>query len=348
MKYNRASMWMSRIVDKGRTYVDNPLLAGVLTIGWLPAALTLIAVDIQQATTMFLIGQFLACIAVVVAPFDIWYYDERLSPQFFEDIDNVITDGEKETLDELATRYDTYYARYWWVSTLPWLVLVTAVYVTGLDYFATQGITTLLERAAYFGFFLYWLLIAGLRTHSVIITNLAIRAFAKRVDLDIDPLHPDGLGGLSTVGNLAIRTTLIISSGSFALPLALQLAAHLRYEEVIYAGIGLFVVLTALNFIYPTYVVNRRAQAVREEMLEERRNRIRELENSIALPNQEDAEFQNHDLIQMEIQRARRDYEDYKNVTLYPLSIGIIIRLVSSVLLPIFFTLFDYLISRML
>lgn len=347
MEHNRDTIWMSQAVERGRTYIDSPLLAGLFTIGWIPAALTLVAVDVDEASSLFLVGQFLACVAVVIAPYDVWYYDERLLPQFFEDIDEVTTGDEARTVDELADRYDAFYSRYWWLTTVPWLVLVVLVFVNGLEYFAAQGITTPIEQAAYFGFFLYWLLIAGLRSHAVITTLLVIRSFANRIDLDIDPLHPDGLGGLSTVGNLAIQTTVIISSGSFALPLAFELAAHLRYEEVIYVGVGLFVLLVAFNFVYPTYRVNRRAQSVRERKLEDRRKRIRELEDRVSVPGEDDTVTpRNHDLIQMEIQRARRDYEDYQNVTLYPLSIGIIVRLVSSVLLPILFIVFDVLISR--
>ncbi|AXG06743.1 hypothetical protein DU500_10060 [Haloplanus rubicundus] len=353
MQYNARSLWVSRIVDWGRGYVDRPFLVAFVTLGWIPIVTSAVALDPSEASTAFLVGQALACLMVVPAPFDVWYYDERLLPKFFDDIQLITAASDYDTLERLATRFDTYYVKYWWVSTLVWVVLVLTVFVVGQDYFQAQGITTLVERGAYLGFFCYWLLFAGLRSHGGLITVFVIYAFAEEVTLDVDPLHPDGLGGLSTVGTFAIRMTVITSLGSLALPLSFQIANHIAYEEVVYIGVALFVLLVALNFIYPTYKVNRRAQELREEMLDAHRERIRKLEDRLALlatdgetelPDDDLAET-NDELLELEIRRARREFDDYQNVQLYPLSIGIITRLVSSILLPVLFILFELFIT---
>lgn len=364
MEYNATSLWVSRIVDRAREYVRSPLLAGLCTMGWIPVAASVVAVDPAEASTAFLVGQALACLMVVSAPFDVWYYDERLLPQFFDDIERITAEADRLSLRSLATRYDTYYSRYWWVSALVWAVLVLLVFVVGQDYFRSQGVTTPIERGAYLVFFCYWLLFAGLRSHGGLLTVLVIRAFSERISLDIDPLHPDGLGGLSTVGTFAIRMTLIISLGSLALPLSFQIASHIAYAELVYAGVALFVLLVALNFVYPTYKVNRQAQKLRERMLDTQRERIRRLEDRLALlhdgaaadalpavdppeeglPDDPVAEMDD-ELLELEIRRARREFEDYQSVQLYPLSIGIITRLISSILLPIFFIVFELFIT---
>lgn len=353
MEYNETSLWVSRIVDRTRRYAGRPSVAAFLTMGWIPIACSVVALDPSEASTAFLVGQALACLMVVPAPFDVWYYDERLLPQFFDDIELITATESHDTLRRLATRYDRYYSRYWWVSTLIWVGLVLTVFVVGQGYFRSQGITTLVERGAYLGFFCYWLLFAGLRSHGAVITVFVIHAFAEGVELDVDPLHPDGLGGLSTVGTFAIRMTVITSLGSLALPLSFQIANHIAYAEVVYVGVALFVLLVALNFVYPTYKVNRRAQELREEMLDAHRERIRKLESRLALlakegeadlPDDELAET-NDELLELEIRRARREFEDYQSVQLYPLSIGIITRLASSILLPVLFILFELFIT---
>jgi len=352
MEYNATSLWVSRIVDWGRGYVDRPFLVAFLLMGWIPVVCSVVALDPSEASTAFLVGQALACLMVVPAPFDVWYYDERLLPKFFDDIELITATESHDALDRLAKRYDTYYAKYWWVSTLVWVALVLTVFVVGQDYFRAQGIDTLVERGAYLGFFCYWLLFAGLRSHGGLITVFVIRAFAEEVTLDVDPLHPDGLGGLSTVGTFAIRMTIITSLGSLALPLSFQVASHIAYEEVVYVGVALFVLLVALNFLYPTYKVNRRAQDLREKMLDSHRERIRKLEERLALLTEGEADLPddtlaetNDELLELEIRRARREYEDYQNVQLYPLSIGIITRLVSSILLPVCFILFELFVT---
>ena len=377
--YHEKAVWLSRLVNRGRRITGSPFLAGLMIGGWIPVVATLVAVDPGEASRLFLVGQWLACLMVVVGPFDVWYFDERLLPGFFEEVDEVLTPSDDETSRSLAKRYDTYYATYWWVNVGVWAVLVLGVFVVSQPYLLEQGITTPVERAASLCFFIYWLTIVGLRSHAAIVTVLAIRAFAENATLDIDPLHPDGLGGLSAVGDLAIQVTLIISLGSFALPLSFQLASEVAFGGFVYAGVGLFVLLIALNFLYPTYKMNRRAQSIRERLLEQNRRRIRRLEAELAVPadirersgstdpvdntdasEPSDADtaasaaelgpdsVRENELVQLEIQRARREFRDHQNVQLYPLSVGIITRLASSILLPICFILFEFFISGQL
>jgi hypothetical protein len=341
-RYHADVIWLSEIVEWGRQYTNSALLAGLLTAGWIPVVATAIAVDPSEADRIFLIGQLLACLMVVIGPFDVWYFDQKLLPGFFQDADDTLISTDDTALSDLSRKYDRYYARYWWVNVAVWVVLVLGVFVVSQSYFEAQGIQTIVEKAAYLVFFLYWLIIAGLRTHAALITVLAIRAFAENASLDIDPLHPDGLGGLSSVGEFAIQVTLINSLGSFALPLSFELAAEVNFGLFVYIGVFLFVLNIILLFAYPTYKMNRRAQEVRENVLEENKQRIRELEAQLAIPEEDDEmSIKEHQLLQMEIQRARQGFRDNQNVQLYPLSISIITRLISSIILPILFIIFD-------
>lgn len=348
--YDTNAIWVSRLVERGSAAVGRPILAALLVGGWVPVVATLVAVDPAEATTGFLVGQALAALMVVSGPFDVWYFDQRLLPGFFRDADEVLTAADDAVATDLAARFDRLYGRYWPASIAVWVVLVLAVFVVGQEYFASQGITTAVERGAYLVFFIYWLTVVGLRSHAAVVTVLAIRAFAEHATLDLDPLHPDGLGGLGTVGELAIQTTVVVSLGSLALPLSFQIAAHVRYGGLVYAGVALFVLLVAANFLYPTYKMNRRAQQLRERLLDEHRARIRELERRLAAPvdDPDEATVRENELLQLEIQRARREFRDHQQVQLYPLSIGIITRLVSSILLPIFFILFELFVTDFL
>jgi len=345
-QYHADVIWLSRIVEWGRQYTGSAFLSGLLTAGWIPVLATVIAVDPAEADRLFLIGQILACLMVVIGPFDVWYFDQKLLPGFFKSADERLTPTDDPTLSELSKKYDRYYARYWWATVAVWVVLVLGVFVVSQSYFEAQGITTLVEKGAYLVFFVFWLLIAGLRTHAALITVLAVKAFAEKAELDVEPLHPDGLGGLSTVGELAIQVTLINSLGSFALPLSFELAAEVEFGYFVYVGVFLFILNNVALFAYPTYKMNRRAQQIRKQALEENKQRIRELEAKLEIPDeQNDISVKEHQLLQMEIQRARQEFRDNQNVQLYPLSINIIAKLVSSIILPVFFILFDVFVS---
>lgn len=348
-KYHSDVIWLSKIVEWGNQYTTSTLLSAVLTVGWIPIVTTIIAVDVGEADRMFLIGQSLACLMVIIGPFDVWYFDQKLLPRFFQHADRRLTPTDDPTLAKLSRKYDRYYARYWWVNVAIWVILVLGVFIVSQSYFQTQGITTIVEQGAYLVFFMYWLVIAGLRTHAALITVLAIKSFAEEAELDIEPLHPDGLGGLSTVGELAIQVTVIMSLGSFALPLSFELASEVAFGYFVYIGVFLFILNLIVLFAYPTYKMNRRAQQVREQALRKHKERIRDLEQKLAIPeNQDDVDAENHQLLQMEIQRARQEFRDNQNVQLYPLSMSIIARLVSSIILPVLFIFFDIFISDLI
>lgn len=348
---SRTRIWVSSLVERARGVVDRPVIASILAVGWVPVALTAAAVDPAEATPLFAVTQSLAALMVVFGPFDVWYYDERLLPGFFDRASEIAAPGQGDLLRELAAKYEDGFARYWWVVTVPWTALVLVVFFASDAYLVRQGVTGPVAYWSYFGFFAYWGLFSGLGFHGGVTTVLAIREFAERVELSIDPLHPDGLGGLSRIGHFAIRTTLILSTGALALPLSFQLAAEIGLSEPVYLGVGLYVALIAGIFLYPTYRVNKRAQALRESILDEYRTRIREMESRLDDQMEEvesDAALRENQSLQMEIQRVRREFGDYRSVQLYPLSVGILIQLLSSLLLPVLFILFETLLARSL
>ena len=117
---------------------------------------------------------------------------------------------------------------------------------------------------------------------------------------------------------------------------------------VVYFGFGIYLLVIAFSFIYPTAKINRRAQALREDHLEEYRSKIRQLESELATIETEEQVDRKEIGLRMEIERARKEFQDFRNVRLYPLSLGILTRLASSVLLPILITVIEFFISSVL
>ncbi|KAB1192493.1 hypothetical protein GJR96_03190 [Haloferax sp. MBLA0076] len=351
MHVDQSRFWVTSAVDVARNHVDSPVLASILAIGWLPIALSIVAIDTSEATVLFVVAQTLAALMVVFGPFDVWYYYRRLLPAFFENVDDIVEPGQDDELRALAEKYDRFFTQRWWAITLPWTLLVVLVFFASEGHIANQGITSPVEYTAYFGFFVYWGLFSGLGFHGGLLTVRLIKEFSEEIDLEIDPLYPDGLGGLSLVGQFAIRTTLILSTGSLAMPLSFELASQIGLAEAVYLGVGLYVVLIALVFIYPTYKVNRRAQRLREDVLEEYRTKIRRLEAELAkleAAGRPGASLEESHSLYLEIDRTRQEFRDFRDVQLYPLSVSILIQLLSSLFLPVLFIIFDIYLSRLI
>lgn len=348
-------IWVTRFIDWGRKRsIDRPLLFGCLTLGMVPVVLTCIffALTFEQLPGRYVTAHLLAMGVPFVGPAAIWYWDARVFPRFVEQTANIAVTP--EAVHQVADEYKRIFATRYLRTAIPWTVLVVGAIALNIEYFASIGVGGVTDVSFWIYLLLaVWLgLISGIGFHIAITAIRAIRAVGD-LDLKIDPLHPDGLSGLSSVGYLATWTTMLISLGSLALPLAFLLGTEGGYGEVIYFAVGIYVVVIVVSFAYPTIYVNRRAQEIRERELENRQAKIRRLQAQ-ATDIEESGGGTNETATmdevakRLEMQRLRDEYNEYAGVSLYPLSVGIITRLVSSILLPISFILVDTYLGRIL
>lgn len=348
-------IWVTRFIDRVRSrIVDRPLLLGCLTLGMVPVALTLLffALTVEQFSLRFVTAHLLAMGVPVVGPAAIWYWDVRVFPRFVGQTADLAVDP--EAVHRIAENYKQVFSSRYLRFAIPWTALIVGLIALNIGYFETIGVEGIGDPAfwIYLLFAAWWGLITGIGFHGAITAIRVIRAVGN-LDLEIDPLHPDGLGGLSSVGYLAIWTTMLISLGSLTLPFAFILGTEGGYSALVYLAVGVYIVVITVSFVYPTVYVNRRAQKIREAELEKRRSKIRRLQAQAhdleeAGGATDEAVTMDEVAKQLEIQRLRDEFNEYANVNLYPLSVGIFTRLISSILLPVFFILFEIFLGRIL
>jgi heme exporter protein D len=345
-------IWVTRLIDSVQTRLGvGPLVSGTASLGMVPVVLTGLFFVLADGgiPNDFLIAHLLAMGVPVIGPAAIWYWDARVFPTFVEQSADLATDP--TAVQRVGDKYKAIFSTRSWYFVVPWIALIVGLTVLNLGFFETVGVTGVGDPAfwVYLLFAAWWGLITGIGLHGAVTAVRTIRAVGE-LDLQIDPLHPDGLGGLSMIGHLAIWTTMLISLGSLALPLAFLLGTEGGYRAVVYLAVGVYIVVIAVSFAYPTVYVNRRAGEIQERELEKRREKIRQLQTQAANLEETDGETGTIDEVatRLEIQRLRDEFNEYDSVSLYPLSVGIIIRLVSSLLLPILFTLIDIYLGQLL
>jgi hypothetical protein len=335
------SIWMSTLVELPSRVL--PLSVGpaaLLSIGAIPYGLTtlfFLSADGPRSISI-VTAQTLAATIAAVGPLFIWHYDERVFRNFVTEVRDIVTD--EDDLIDTINNYERFFATRYWLLAVPWTVLIISALIANIGFFETIGVSGVLDPAfvIYLVFATWWSIITGIGLHGALTTILCVRSVSD-LEIDIDPLHPDNLGGLSTIGYFSIRATLLNSIGSFALPLAFAIAARGGYQSLVYAAVAGYIGFIAASFLYPTLYVNRRAQDVRDSVLETKREQIQ------ALRTQSTVDTAGGDLSELEtqlkIQTLRDEFQEYQSVNLYPLTISILTRLVSSILLPIAFTLLE-------
>lgn len=379
-EYNNATHWVSKIIDLERPVnIQNPLVSSILYFGTIPniAFSFLFLVYIfdpgvwsflpsilqpNNMTTDFLIALFFAVIWLNLGPFLIWYYDERVMPIFFKDLTNLVQN--QDNIDEISNDYVSLFSDQYWIPTVIWTLLLVGLFFNTQSFLVNQG----LFEVGDFYYFAYlmaviWLgIMTGIGFMGVLTTILAIRKISQE-NLDINPYHPDGLGGLGIFGYYAIRTTLTFSTGSLLLPLAFIFIRAGASDVIPYVIFVLYLGAIIFSFVYPTYKINRQAQRIRAKKLDSLRqdyetakqqmeqvgritNQLGERKSGEKIQTEIESERELPSVTelvgQLELQRIRTEYDDYKNVRLYPFQVDILIKLFSSILLPIVFVFIDH------
>lgn len=347
-EFDYNSHWITEQCNSGLPRISaGPFLTGVVKFAlfwdvvWLVWALT------RQGhyTVWFLFAWGVALLWVNVAPALIWLYDQIVLPQFFEKFAEINPD--RQELKDLSRRYNDFIADPPFVLFLFWAVGMLVVAWAGTPVLKAQGMsgdgTPFLWLSYVYAVYMGGVL-GEAGTAGITATLLMIREISD-LSFEIQPLHPDQLGGLSNVGYYALRTTLLYSSGSLFIPLGFSLLAGPSNTYLIVTIISVYIASVLIIFVYPTVKINRKASEMRNEILDELRSRMQEIRQDLASGESDDIEEVSK---QLELERTRSKYEDYKNVRLYPLQIDILLKLIASILLPLIMIFFEIYIKEIL
>lgn len=336
----RESVWVTRL---SRIFVERSPLGAVptilLTVGLVPYLLTAVFLAFTGlgVRRVFLASQLLAATLGAVGTVLIWKYDTVVFPTFVERATEVTPHDDNRKLRAIATRYEAFFTDVR-ATTVVWTALVLVAVVVNTGYLQSLGVTGYTDPAflVYLLFTAWSAAITAVGIRMAVTTNLCIREIGD-LTFSIDPLHPDGLGGLSTIGYFAIRTTTMLSIGALGLPLAFDFVRVGGGSGIVYVLVAVYIALIVGSFAFPTVYINRRANEIKREHLNRKRERIHDLSARL-MANDQPGEIE---ALQMKLDELRTEYDSYNSVSLYPMSLSIASRLASSVFLPLFFLLFE-------
>lgn len=333
-------VWVTRL---SRVFVERSPVGSLptilLTVGLVPFALTgvfltLIGFDVRR---VFLGSQLLASAMIAVATVLICRYDTVVLPTFVERATEVTPHDDNREIRAIAARYRAFFTDTR-ATTVVWTALILFAVLANDGYFRALGVPGYTDPAylVYLVFTAWGGAITAVGIRMAATTTLCIREIGQ-LDFSIDPLHPDGLGGLSAIGYFAIRTTTMLSIGALGLPLAFDVVRVGGGSGIIYVLVAIYIGLIVGSFAFPTVYINRRANEIKQEQLNDTRERIHDLSERLMAADDPEA----IEPLQMKLAELRTAYDTYDSVSLYPMSLSIASRLASSVLLPLFFLLFE-------
>lgn len=344
--FDHGTHWVSKqIAGTFLDRINNPVFIGFLKFGliWDLLSLAYLVYAGSDASLLFLVSSGLGLFWMNIAPVLIWYYDERVLPRFFRDVSELIP---PEQRNSLSKKYGKYFSSHSTLLSVLFSTICVGVIYVNRGYLQSQGmvgagevfIWTSYAYAAYFGGVLAAQGFTGPVAMILIVRDLC------QMELQIDPLHPDNLGGLGVIGKVAISTTILYSTGSLFLPLLFRFVSATSNPAIVVIALVIYLGGLIASFLYPTLKVNREAQEVRNEELERLRTMYRQIQSEMADASASDTSELNK---RLELQRIRQEFDKLNSVRLYPMEINILTRLGGSVILPLILLFLEFYLSNM-
>jgi len=347
MKTSPHYLWLTRIEERiVNKSPFGPFLTITVTIGIQPLLLNLIFFYFVFNTPplRFYFLQVLAATVVIIGPYFLYRYETKVFPKFVHLAKDVTPHEDNKKIKEISNKYRKYYAEKYYYVVIPWTVILFGALYVNLPYYqnlGVQGLTDPIFIPYLIGWVIYAGIITGIGIHMVLTTITCIREVGD-LNFSIDPLHPDGLGGLSSIGYFAISSTTLFSIGSLSFPLFFDIAGQSGIPIFIYIIVFVYIGCILLSFLYPTMYINRRAKEIRRNVLESKRERIYNYHQEILNAGSDE----NIGRMKTKLDTLRDEYEEYDRINLYPLSPSIFSKLLSSIMLPLLFLLLEtYVVS---
>nr|MDO8117710.1 hypothetical protein [Candidatus Sigynarchaeota archaeon] len=185
--------------------------------------------------------------------------------------------------------------------------------------------------------------------------------------LVIFPAHPDGIGGLGPLKELAINTTVVISSTVLVIPwlisIPLILESSLQYLSLLaLAIVPLLMWLIASVFLYPTYILYKNISKAKDEKLTTlyddymvaflRLQQVIKIKYNLTetpvtrIGQDENGEYMT-DLqdLALYVNRLKEDYKEVMAMRSWPISTPTLWKLAGSVVLPALMPLVNWILS---
>lgn len=340
------NIWLTRLC---KAVIDRspfgPAPSILLVIGLVPVLLFLsFCFMIRDSITLqFFYLWGLGTLVVVIGPYAIYRYDVVVFPNFIERAKDVTPYENNRAIKNISSTYKSFFINKFYYISITWtLILLTTVFVN-FEYFVNAGVDGITDPALVPFLMLAVVggIVTGIGIHMILTTILCIQKIGD-LNFTVDPLHPDGLGGLSAIGYFAISSTTLFSIGSLALPVVFDIAGHTGFGVFVYLIVVIYIGTVIVSFVYPTLYINRRAKQIRRNLLEDKREEIYSLREEIMNADS----TKDIKLLKAKLSTLRDDYDTYAQINLYPLSPSILSKLISSIMLPLFFLMFEtYVVS---
>jgi len=257
---------------------------------------------------------------------------------------NILASGAKEELDRLEKRFEKSYNR------IPVIIIALLIslffnifaYIYQADGWLgiNGGITAIYARI----FIVINFFMIGLVFYKSIVTFVALKKILK-LELIVQPIHPDRAGGLKPFGNLSLAVFYFLTLVSIYFSLLIMLDKGVKEHLVYYVPVFmLYYVTTPLLLFLSLSNARRQMVATKSDMLKRLSFAFSQNYRTMVESSPTQGEF---DLSVVEdMRKIHSVYIAVEKMPTLPLSIGNITRFFTTNLIPVFIVVIKILLSN--
>jgi len=205
-----------------------------------------------SASSISIVFMFLMFTWAWIGPLLLWYYENKLIPQFWKEAANIVgSDGDFQNLkkDFEGSLWENY-----WFVILIWAIFALYAFYCVLPFMKTFGLNGFFDKMSWPWFMFIGLL--GIESgygFAGIINTIRIINKISSLNLKLNQYHFDGHGGVLCVGNLAIKSLLLFCSGSIFIPILLDALTYqgIKSSLSVVMLVLIFILAITCGFFYP-------------------------------------------------------------------------------------------------
>lgn len=261
-----------RIFEKIEEKGVPALISSLVLLGVIPLLMLIILFG-DELSMIFNLAVLLSFIWFIFSRYLI-YLGWKTAQSSFDEFKELFVDTGK-LKEQYNKACEDFYSNKILLIALPFMI--GAAYIVN-DYFYNASFGLHVWLTIIFGLLLF--LFAGVGLWNGFNSLFYINTILKN-DLHINPLHPDGFGGLEPVGDFIVKATLLISTGSLVIPFALMVVSNSAVGDgsrfVSIALTLLYIVIILLSFVVPLLNLNSVAKRYKYRTVKEATRKYNDL-----------------------------------------------------------------------
>jgi hypothetical protein len=193
-------------------------------------------------------------------PFLIYYFDEHVLYQFWKEVRPILRIND-EDFNRFYSEIENSFHKGYWKFSLPLCIIAFFDAIFMINYAKEYFYVKNIYDPFYCSAVILALLMVFLGGFGFCGIYNSIKTIYRLIQLplQLNPLAPDRFGGLMVFGKLAIKTTLLFSSGSVALPFILQVSFWVGDLGFILGILSacIFIIAVGASFIFPIHSLHK-------------------------------------------------------------------------------------------